>query len=101
MSDSRLVDSDCFFMSCPELSEEECSLIRLDLKNDDCTKPDAAERWLFENMFARSASEHDFACLPGSFNSNACPSDFALSLSSCAGPAVETPANGSRPNRLS
>ena len=43
-------------------------------------------------MFARSASEHDFACLPDSFNSNACPSDFALSLSSCAGPAVESPA---------
>ena len=80
-------------MSCPEPSEEECSLIRFDLLNDECMKLDAEERWLFEITFACSAFEHDFACLPHSFTSNACPSDFASSSSSCAGSAVETPAN--------
>ena len=80
-------------MSCLELSEEECSLIRFNLMNAECMKLVAGERWLFENMFARSSSEHDFACLPDSFNSNACPSEFALSLCSCGGSAVETPAN--------
>ena len=108
--DSSLDDSEGLFVICPKPSEEECSLIRFNLINDDCMKLDAEERRLYEkmracsaylhevacmpdsfnfnacptvvDMSACSASEHDFACLPDSFNSNACPSESALSLSS-------------------
>ena len=61
VSDSSLVDSEVFFMSCPELSEEECSLIRFNLINDDCMKLDAEERRLYEKMMACSAYLHEVA----------------------------------------
>ena len=93
VADSSLVDSEKFFMSCPELSDEECSLIRFNLMNDECMKLSEEKRCLLENMTVCSASMHDFACVPDSFNSNAFPSDLAMSLSSCAGSPEDAPAN--------
>ena len=60
-------------MSCPKPSEEDCSLTRFNLINDECMKLDAEERLLSEKMMACSAYVHEVACLPESFNSNACP----------------------------
>ena len=68
-------------------------LFVFNLINDECMKLSDEERYLFESMSACSASVHDFACVPDSFNSNACPSDFATSVSSCAGSPEEAPAN--------
>ena len=68
-------------------------LFGLIFMTDECMKLSEEKRYLFENMSACSASEHDFACVPDSFHSNACNSDFAMSLSSCAGSPEEAPAN--------
>ena len=61
-------------MTCPGLSEEECLLLRCNLLNGECMKL-------------------DFASVPDSFNSKACPSEFAMSLISFAGTPEEASAN--------
>ena len=79
-------------MSCAERSDEECSLIRSNLMNDECMKLVEEDRCLFENLSACSASGYDIDSSPDSSNSNACPSDLALSMSSCARSSEEAPA---------
>ena len=54
-------------MSCPELSDEECSLIRFNLMNDEYSKETEDERCLYDNLSACSASWHDIDNMPDSF----------------------------------
>ena len=53
--------------------------------NDECMRLTKEDRCLYENLSAWSASWHANDSMPDPFNSNACLSDFSLSMSSCAG----------------